>query len=142
MLNENRKYSQRRRLEKSSIGMVSHSSVCELEENGGSPAADASPRAPRERDKSVLIPFTQESLWFESKRVLPVTCYVVPCKSDGRLLDKEALTVIVEPGDVDNDLTPSRDLEYGCLASLVSDDERDVLGAVLRNDGRLGLSKG
>lgn len=46
-------------------------------------------------------------------------------------------TVIVESTDVDRDLAPSRDLEHSCLTGLVSNDERGVLGTVLRNDSCL-----
>ena len=38
------------------------------------PATDASPRTPRERDKSILIPFTQEPFRFKSKRIFPISC--------------------------------------------------------------------
>ena len=40
-----------------------------------SPATDASPCTPRKRDERILVPFTQEPFWFESKRVFPIPCY-------------------------------------------------------------------
>jgi hypothetical protein len=54
------------------------------------------------------------------------------------LLVKAALTVIVKPRDIDIDLSPSRNMKHGRFTSLISDDERGILGAVLRNNGSLG----
>ena len=45
-------------------------------DGGGLPAPDARPAAPRERDKSVLVPFTHEPFGFESMRVVPIPRYV------------------------------------------------------------------
>ena len=53
----------------------------------------------------------------------------------------EIHTVIVESRNVDPDPAPSRDMEYSCLTSLVSNNERGVFGTVLRDDWYLGLSQ-
>ena len=55
------------------------------------------------------------------------------CLSDG-----EILTVVVKSWNVDPNIGPSRNLEYGRLTSLVSNGERCVFGAVLRDDRYLG----
>jgi hypothetical protein len=47
------------------------------------------------------------------------------------------LTVIVKSRDVDSDATPSRDRDHSRLTCFVSNDERGVLGTVLRNNRHL-----
>ena len=42
---------------------------------------------------------------------------------------------------VDANLSPGREMEYSCLASLVPNGDGGVLGAALRNDSHLGLSQ-
>ena len=44
------------------------------------------------------------------------------------------LTVIMKARGVNSDLTPGRDLEYGCLAGLISNDEGGILRTVLGNN--------
>jgi hypothetical protein len=82
-LNQNCKYSQPRRLEKST-SRRSETATFDIEGlGGGSPATDTTPRTPRKRDKSVLIPFAQEPFGFESIRVFPITRCGVICKPTG-----------------------------------------------------------
>ena len=45
-----------------------------------SPATDASPWTHGERDKRILVPFTQEPFWFKSKRIFPISCCEALCK--------------------------------------------------------------
>jgi hypothetical protein len=45
----------------------------------------------------------------------------------------------MKSGGVDVDERSSREMEGSCLASLVPNDESGIIGAVLWNDGYLGL---
>ena len=47
----------------------------------------------------------------------------------------------MKSNDVDADRTPSEDREHSGLTCSVSDDERSILGAVLRNGRYLGSSQ-
>ena len=48
-------------------------------------------------------------------------------------LDEVSLTVVMKTSDVNDDPAPRRNRDYGCLTSFVSNDERGILRAVLRN---------